>query len=200
MPLVNVVKQLIGKKEPRRNSPCEVPDQPRKQGESQADAIVDDDNRLLFRGPATQSRSKPNSYPWPFDLDSQGRPLPNSVEDHLLKRSRRTVTWDRFDGHDNALVDKSSIVDQRKLVRFESYLDGDSVALAPPTVDIGDRLVILRGARLSFAVRVLNASDRGDGTVTREVLLLGECLINGFEKYDSVLKPNVVKEEEFVFV
>jgi hypothetical protein len=79
-------------------------------------------------------------------------------------------------------------------------LDGDSVALAPPTVDIGDRLVMLKGARLPFAVRVLNASDRGDGTVTREVLLLGECLINGFEKYDSVLQPNVVKEEEFVFV
>jgi hypothetical protein len=197
-----LTKRLFCKNVSRRNPPNEVLNQSVKPAESEAEAEF-----ALLPWPLRLTQDKTLSgaalQPWPFILDNQGRPLPNSVEEHLIKRSRRTVKWDRFGGHDSTVLDQTSIVDNRMLIRFQSYVHGDSVAIAPPNVKPSDRIIMLKGARLPFAVRVLKTSDHGDGAVTHEVSLLGECLINGFERYDSVYQgthSNAAKEEEFTFV
>jgi hypothetical protein len=146
--------------------------------------------------------------PWPFTLDSKGHPLPNSVEAHLLKRSRRTVEWGQYGGYNAVVVDKSSIVDSRTLVRFKSDLDGDAIALAPASVRPNDRIIMLKGARLPFVVRFQSALDQSKSSLAgrlpkQKVLLLGECLINGFERFDSVYQgthSKMAKEVAFVFI
>ncbi|KAJ2900610.1 hypothetical protein MKZ38_002309 [Zalerion maritima] len=88
----------------------------------------------LARGPGTRSTNS-NQDGWPYSLPEQstgflshmdmtGPPVPNSIEDHLVKRAKTTVTWsDTRYPASRPVTNKDSVIDGRSIGLFKPYPD-----------------------------------------------------------------------------
>jgi hypothetical protein len=87
------------------------------------------------------------------------RPYPEkgTVEYHLQARARKTASWT----HDSwmpptPIVDKTSIVDGKRIAVYSVYGadDVEALAIVPNRAHVGDYLIHLRGRRVPFTARV----------------------------------------------
>jgi Heterokaryon incompatibility protein (HET) len=163
-----------------------------------------------------------------FSISPSSDPAKGSIEEHLLERSRKTTIWSEDINQLNTrIVDKSSIVENRAFALYEEVPTSPAnressgeipteensrekkVALVPSNCSLHDYIVCLKGARLPFVIRDVSKSYQSDdieksSRQPMRCILIGECLINDFQKVDSVLCPTTqdeqAEDQEFVFV
>jgi len=158
-------------------------------------------------GPAARSQGNDENR---IESDS------NTIEEHLMRRSRQSVLWtDDRSLAVETVVDKSSIVDHRAFAHYAATTwdlsnrqprKEKGIALVHSAAQPGDLIVMLTGARVPFVVRVEESSygrlpiaPRSDSErvalltqppAAVKCMLIGECLFNGFERFDSAVYPH----------
>jgi hypothetical protein len=131
-----------------------------------------------------------------------------TVEHHLLARARmthdftRSADWQQgfMTGQTHIMVDKTSIVDGKRLAVYSPFGEEniEALAIVPVGARIGDFLIDLRGGRVPLVIRSneINSPEYSDPTVDfgiRQCRLIGEAVVN---------RPTVVSSmwRERVFV
>jgi hypothetical protein len=133
---------------------------------------------------------------------------------HLVERSRQTVLW--TDDRSLAVatvIDENSILENRSFATFGGLYTPDDpkllqqlswpleeLALVNTKASAGDLIVALKGARVPYVVRALDYpfGFRHNTSSLKELLLasqkqpikcrlIGECLIDKYERFDMVL-------------
>jgi hypothetical protein len=176
--------------------------------ESTSDMLLSHDESVAF----LQGSLVPNDSSQDAAL---GRPkysldlIENSIQDHLIKRSRQTAFWSEeavLDG--NIVIDKTSIIDGRsfglwrhlqhgKCTAATRYFSKLQIALLPSTTKSEDLIITLEGGRVPYVIRpaplatfVISDNNTHSQIQIPEVGLecefVGECLINDFEELQNL--------------
>ncbi|KAI0905130.1 heterokaryon incompatibility protein-domain-containing protein [Ustulina deusta] len=103
------------------------------------------------------------------DLDIERYSEKGIVEHHLLARARKTASWTDDYSMPLVTVDKTSIVDGRRIAVYDDLGEPSTqeIAIVPAGARLGDYLVDLRGGRVPFAIEMLTeiTSDEAEGTL-----------------------------------
>lgn len=122
-----------------------------------------------------------------------------SIENHLVHRSRQTVLWtEDAELAGEIITDKSSIIDGRQLAAYtpskmliekigehhgHKLTSNDQLALVGDEAEVGDIIVTLEGGDIPYVVRRRDQQGRSemDELHSTRYILIGECYVNNFE-------------------
>ena len=124
-----------------------------------------------------------------FDFDDDKEIRIGAIEENILKRSRRTIQWTNDESKaGDAIIDRHSVMDGRKFASLSYSTAWEEIekglALVPSSTRAGDMMISIKGARLPFIAN-LGPVD-SDEKRTWRGKLRGECLVNDFERFDSI--------------
>jgi hypothetical protein len=124
-----------------------------------------------------------------------------SIENHLVHRSRQTVLWSKdaeLKLSGEIITDKRSIIDGRQLAAYtpskmliekigehhgHKLTSNDQLALVGGEAEVGDIIVTLEGGDIPYVVRRRGPQGQSemDGLRPTRYILIGECYVNNFE-------------------